>query len=139
MKVIKLKRSIFQRLLGKPATELPGNNDFWSFTDGKITVNLDKANGLSKVDGAVRLEGKGLPNRIILVHGKKDQYQAYDNKCTHMGRRVDPVPGTETVQCCSVNCTTFNQKGEVIEGPTKKPLKTHPVTIDNNKLIITLN
>ena len=23
-----------------------------------------------------------------------------------MGRRVDPVPGTETVQCCSVNCAT---------------------------------
>jgi len=139
MKVIKLKRSIFQRLLGKPATELPENNDFWSFANGKITVNLSQANGLSKPDGAVRLEGKGLPNKIILVHGKKNQYQAYDNKCTHMGRRVDPVPGTETVQCCSVNCATFNQKGEVIAGPAKKSLKMHQVSIENDKLIITLS
>lgn len=56
-----------------------------------------------------------------------------------MGRRIDPVPGTETVQCCSATCATFNQKGEIVEGSTKKALKTHPACIDKNKLIITFN
>ncbi len=43
MQVKKLKRSFFQRLLGRPATSLPENNDFWAFSGGKITLDLSQA------------------------------------------------------------------------------------------------
>ena len=135
MQVKKLNRSIFQRLLGRPATSLPESNDFWSFNNGKVTVDLSQAPSLAKPGGAVRLEGD-LPKKVLVVHGEDGQYRAYENKCTHMGRCVDPVPGTETVQCCSVNAATFDLEGNKISGPAKSPLKTFPVIAEDGKLVI---
>lgn len=135
MQVKKLDRSIFQRILGRPATSLPESNDFWSFNDGKITIDLSQAPALAKPGGAVRLEGD-VPKKVLVVHSEDGQYRAYDNKCTHMGRCVDPVPGTETVQCCSINTATFDYDGNVIDGPAKSPLQTHPVTVEDGKLVI---
>ncbi len=135
MKVKKLNRTFFQRALGRPATGLPENNDFWSLSDGKITLDLNQAPELLKPAGAVRLEGN-LPVKVLVVHGEDGQYRAYENKCTHAGRRIDPVPGTETVQCCSLNCATFDLDGNKIAGPAKKTLKTYPVNVANGKLLI---
>lgn len=135
MEVKKLNRTFFQRVLGRPATELPENNDFWSVDDGKITIDLSQAPALAKPAGAVRLEGDLLA-KVLVVHGEDGQYRAYENKCTHMGRRIDPVPGTETVQCCSVNCATFDHDGNKIAGPAKKTLKTYPVKAEDGKLVI---
>jgi len=135
MAVKKLKRSFFQRLLGRPATPLPENNNFWSFNNGIITLDLGQAPKLAKPGGAVRLEGD-IPNKLLVVHGEDGQYLAFDNKCTHLGRCIDPVPGTQAVQCCSINASTFDYQGNVIEGPAKSPLAMHPVTIKEGKLVI---
>ena len=135
MQVKKLNRTIFQRMLGRPATSLPETNDFWSVKNGKVIVDLSKAPALAKPGGAVRLEGK-LSKKILVVHGEDGRFRAYDNKCTHLGRHVDPVPGTETVQCCSINCATFDLDGNRIAGPAKQPLQTHPVSVEDGKLVI---
>jgi nitrite reductase/ring-hydroxylating ferredoxin subunit len=138
MQVKKLNRTIFQRILGRPATALPENNDFWSVSNGKITVDLSKAPALAKPGGAVRLE-RNLSKNVLVVHGEDGAYHAYDNKCTHNGRRVDPVPGTETVQCCSMGCATFNLDGNKIAGPAKGPLHTYPVSVEDGKLVIEID
>lgn len=135
MAIEKLKRSFFQRILGRPATPLPENNDFWSFSEGKVTVDLSLATALARPGGAVRLEGN-LPKRILVVHGEDGEYRAYENKCTHMGRRVDPVPGHGTIQCCSVGASTFDLDGGMVAGSAKDPLKTHPVSVDETMLTI---
>ncbi len=135
MTVKKLNRTFFQRALGRPATELPENNNFWSINDGKITLDLSQAPVLTKPAGAVRVEGN-LPVKVLVVHGEDGQYRAYENKCTHLGRHIDPVPGTETVQCCSLNCATFDHDGNKIAGPAKKPLNTYPVKVEDGKLVI---
>jgi len=121
--------------LGRPATSLPGNNDFWSVSNGKILVELSQVPALTKSGGAVRLEG-GLPTEVLVVHGEDGRYRAFDNKCTHFGRCVDPVLGTETVQCCSINTATLDYDGNVLDGPAKAPLQTHPVTVEDGKLVI---
>ena len=138
MQVKKLNRTIFQRILGRPATSLPENNDFWSISNGKITVDLNKTADLAKPGDAVRLEGQ-LANHVLVVHGEDGRFHAYDNKCTHFGRLVDPVPGTETVQCCSINCATFDLDGNAIDGPAKRPLPKHPVSVEDRKLVIELS
>lgn len=135
MKVKKLKRTFFQRLMGRPATPLPDNNDFWTLDDGKITVDLEQAPGLGVPGGAVRLEGK-IPDRILVVHCEDGQYRAYENKCTHGGRCLDPVPGTATVQCCSIMTSTFDCDGHKLAGAAKGDLKTWPVTVEGNRLFI---
>ena len=84
------------------------------------------------------MEGKNLPERVLIVHGDDDKFYAIRNRCQHMGRRLDPVPGTSTVQCCSVSKTTYAYDGKVLYGPAKEPVKTFELQVNNGKLIITL-
>lgn len=134
-----LKRGFFQRICGIPATAKAQNDDGWTYADGQVTIELDKIPELRLSGGAVRLEGADLPERLLVTHGEDGEYYAYRNRCTHLGhRRLDPVPGTDTVQCCSVNKSTYNLNGERIYGPAKHAITTYPVTQEENRLVISL-
>ncbi len=140
MAIKSVNRSFVQRILGKPATEMPKVSDCWSYEAGKITINLTKSHELQVPGGALRLEGGNLPVRVLVVYGEDGQYHAYHNRCTHIGhRRLDPVPGTNTVQCCSLNKSTFDSGGEKIHGPAGHPIKSFPVEQDQNKLIVLIS
>jgi len=138
MAVKTLKRGIFQRIFGICATKPPADDGCWSVSGGKIAIDLDRAAELSGTGGAIRLEGKALPEKVLVVHGDDGAYHAFHNKCQHMGRRLDPVPEAGTVQCCSVNKTTYEYDGKPVFGPAKGPLKTYPVAVEENRLIVTL-
>ena len=87
-----LNRSFFQRIFGLPATQKPLDPQCWSFSDGKITIDLKRATELKKPGGALRLEGNGLPMRVLVIRGDDGKFHAFHNRCTHMGhRRLDPV------------------------------------------------
>jgi nitrite reductase/ring-hydroxylating ferredoxin subunit len=135
-----LKRNIFQRIFGIPATSKPQDPQCWSYTDGKLTIDLQKAPELSSSGGALRLEGGNLPVRLLVVFGEDGQFHAFQNRCTHLGhRRLDPVPGTSTVQCCSVNKSTYEYNGEKIHGPAPEPVTTYPAEVDGETLVVTLS
>ncbi|RLC32026.1 MAG: Rieske (2Fe-2S) protein [Deltaproteobacteria bacterium] len=140
MEIKFLNRNIFQRIFGIPATPKFNHPDCWHFSDGKLTVDLKKVPELDKPGGAIRVEGRDLPRRILVVHGEDGNYHVFQNRCTHMGhRRLDPVPGTNTVQCCSVNKSTYDYAGTKIHGPAPKPITTYPVIVENDKLIASLS
>ena len=130
------KLNFFQRLMGRPLTQLPANNDFWSYENGQITLELSKAPDLSTPSGAVRLEGKGLPKNILVVFGEDQQYHAFQNKCTHGGRCLDPIPGTQTVQCCSLGKSTFDYSGKLISGSAQTDIEVLDVQRENGELRI---
>lgn len=139
MSVTFLKRNFFQRLFGISATSRPVEDDCWRYSDGKLVVELAKAGELNSPGGAIRLEGKNLPKRVLVVHGEDGEYRAFHNRCTHMGhRRLDPVPGTTTVQCCSVNKSTYDVEGNKIFGPTPQPITRFPVEKEEGRLIVSL-
>lgn len=132
-----VKRSLLQRIIGKPATKEPEETNCWEFEDGKLTITLDAAPELQTPGGAIRLEGRALPLRVLVVFGEDRQYRAYHNKCTHFGhRRLDPIPGTDRVQCCSINKSIFDSGGENISGPAGHSIKRFPVEQDQDKLIV---
>ncbi|MEW5734949.1 MAG: Rieske (2Fe-2S) protein [Thermodesulfobacteriota bacterium] len=134
-----LDRSIFSRILGIPATKLPADPGCWSYANGVITVDLARAKELTRPGGGLRVEGDGIPLRVLIVRDSKGEYLAYQNRCSHLGhRRLDPVPGTDTVQCCSVNKSTYNESGQCIHGPGKKPLRQFPVAVDGNRLTVSV-
>ena len=133
-----LRRGFFQRLLGKCVTELPVNADCWSFTDGIITVDLNRAPELEPVAGALRIESDALPERILVVYGEDCQYHAFKNHCSHSKRRLDPVPGTETVQCCSIGKSTFDYSGKILNNDKLEDIKVYPVELADGKLTIKL-
>ncbi len=135
-----LKRSFFQRLLGKSATTEPGIEGSWNYADGTLTIDLGKALELKTPGGAMRFEGKNLPKRVLVVHAKDGEYRAFHNRCTHLGhRRLDPVPGTDTVQCCSLNKSTYDSGGNKIFGPAPHPIPRYPVKKEQELLIVSMN
>jgi nitrite reductase/ring-hydroxylating ferredoxin subunit len=131
-----LKRSFWQRILGRCVTQVPGNADCWSFENGTLMLDLDQAPELAQPGTALRLEGKDLPKRVLVVHGDDGEYHAFCNQCGHGGRRLDPVPETSTVQCCSVGKSTYTYDGKLILGPAKRELKPFETRRNNNVLSI---
>ena len=60
------------------------------------------------------------------------------NQCAHAKRRLDPVPGAEQVQCCSVGKSKFDYEGKVISGMAGGDVRTYPLNVEDGKLVITL-
>ncbi|MCF8131218.1 MAG: Rieske (2Fe-2S) protein [Deltaproteobacteria bacterium] len=134
-----LKRSFFQRLLGTPATAKPKTNDCWNYADGKLTIDLNGAPELKTPGNAIRIEGKNLPKRVLVVWGEDGEYRAYHNRCTHLGhRRLGPDPETDTVQCCSVSKSTYDSGGNKVFGPAPHPITRFPVEKTQEKLVVSI-
>ncbi|MCP4668140.1 MAG: Rieske 2Fe-2S domain-containing protein [Deltaproteobacteria bacterium] len=128
----------FARIFGICKTRPPADGDCWNVSGGNMEIELGRAPELSEKGGAIRLEGRGLPQKVLVIHGVDGEFHAFGNKCTHMGRRIDPLPGTETVRCCSVSKSTFDYTGKVISGTAKEPLKTFAVKTEEGKVTVSL-
>lgn len=128
-----------RRIFGISLTKEPSDSDCWRLTNGQIEIDLARAPELKEKGTAIRLEKKGLKLRVLLVHGDDGRYYAFHNRCTHAGRRVDPLPGTSTVQCCSVGKSTWDYEGKLLSGSAKEPLPTFPVKVMDGEVIIKIS
>jgi nitrite reductase/ring-hydroxylating ferredoxin subunit len=126
----------WSRILGICRTRPPADAGCWSYAPGELTLDLDRAPELESPGGAIRLEGNGLPGRLLVVHGGDGRFHVFRNKCTHGGRRLDPLPGQEAIQCCSVGKSTFDYAGQKISGPAKGELTALPVDRQGPRLVI---
>ena len=133
-----LHRSIFQRIFGICATKQPSVEECWTFENGKIVVDLTLTPELSEKNGAIRLEKKNLPERVLVIHGEDGEYYAFKNSCTHGKRRLDPIPEIQQVQCCSVGKSVFDYNGKLISGSAKEDIVIYNVAIEDGKLVITI-
>ncbi len=128
----------FKRLFGICETTPPTDADSWNFSGGKIEIQLDRAPELARKGGAIRLEGKGIYDKVLLIHGHDGEFHAFKNRCTHAGRRIDPFGDKEQIRCCSVSKSTFDYNGKLLSGPAKGPLAGFQVTRENGKLTVYL-
>ncbi|MEA1951334.1 MAG: Rieske 2Fe-2S domain-containing protein, partial [Planctomycetota bacterium] len=121
------------------STPLPADPQCWSFVDGKIEIDLARAAELLSPAGALRLEGKPLPRRVLVVRDKDGVFHAFPNRCTHVGhRRLDHLPDEGKVKCCSVGQSIFDYEGKRISGSASEPIE--PLRLDerDGKLTIWL-
>jgi len=132
------RRNIFQRILGIPATSVPVDPECWSYSDGRVIIDLEKAPELAEPGGAVRIEGDILPDRLMVFRGDDGEFYAFSNRCSHAGRKMDPVPGSGTVMCCSVSRSTYDYRGAILSGPVKKNARVYPAEAEGGRLTITL-
>jgi len=132
------KRNLFQRILGICATQPPQNGHCWSYANGQIVVDLSRAPELERPGSGMRLEGRGCPERVLIIYGDDCRFHAFRNRCAHAGRRLDPVPGAEKIQCCSVNKTSYDYQGRILAGPAKEPVAAYPVELKDGKLTISI-
>ncbi len=131
--------NFFKRLFGICETPMPADPNAWTFQNGTVSIDLSRMNELKTPGSGVRLEGKGLDPRLLVFHGDDGQYHAVANRCTHMGRRIDPIAGGSVIQCCSVSKSTFTYDGRPVGGAAQKPLNTYAVSQDQETLIIHIN
>jgi cytochrome b6-f complex iron-sulfur subunit len=116
----------------------PLNAELWRLDGKQAAIRLGEAAALAPVGGAVRLEGNGLASSVLVIHADADEYLAFENRCTHGGRRLDAVPGKQELRCCSVGHSTFDYQGNKLSGSAKGPLTVYPVQKQGEELIVTL-
>lgn len=127
---------ILRKILGISETKKPKDPGCWTYSGRIVKIDLNRAVELSKPNSAIRIEGKGFAERILVIRDQAGRYHAYKNRCTHMGRRIDPVPETFKVRCCSVMGSLFNEKGEIVSGPGKKNLVKYESVTDGATLTV---
>jgi nitrite reductase/ring-hydroxylating ferredoxin subunit len=106
---------------------LPKDPGCQSATAERLEIELERAPELAAPGGALRLEGEGLPDRILVVHCTDGRFRAYRNHCACGGFRVDPVPGEEKIRCCTLMQSTYDYEGRRLSGSAKKDLDLLPL------------
>jgi len=127
-----------KRILGICATRPPRDAGCWSYAEGRLFIDLARAPELAAIGGAVRLEGGGLPLRVLVFNGPNDAFHAFANQCPHAGRRLDPMEDGSRVQCCSVGKSTFDLEGNRLSGSAKGPVKALALSVQGQSLLINL-
>ena len=70
----------------------PLDPSMWDLKGTQITVGLNNVPELQAPGGAVLLQGKGLRVPVLVVKRHDDGFVCAENRCTHMGRKLDPAP-----------------------------------------------
>ena len=128
----------FKAILGICETP-PLDVGLWTAEGNQVTVRLGEASALAPEGGAARLEGSGLPSSVLIVHAGQDEYLAFENRCTHGGRKLDPVEGKQELRCCSVNHSRFDYQGNKLSGPAEGSLRRYAVEKRGEELIVILD
>ncbi len=127
----------FKALAGICETK-PLDQALWRVEGDQAVVLLAGANQYLPPGGAVRLEGKEVGKPVLVMHASDGTYRAFINRCTHMGRRVDPAQEGQSLRCCSVGHSTFDLKGAQLTGPAKGGMTALPVSHEQGELSISL-
>ena len=114
------------------------DDGLWQLGGDTVKIKLDQVPELAKNGGAVYLKGGGLKDPVLVVRNNDGEFMALKNKCTHGGRKVDPVPGENKLKCCSIGHSIFDNEGNVLSGAAKGPLTIYKVTKDGDSLAIKL-
>lgn len=114
----------------------PLSPEFWRLEENKATIKVDQIPELQQPGGAVYLAGKGIESPVLVVRDDDGNYHSFSNRCSHFGRKLDPVPGKSVLRCCSLNHSTFDYNGANLTGPTSKPVKVYRTELKDGNLMI---
>lgn len=97
--------------------------------DGRVDVPADAfAKG-----PLVLVRPKGWYYSIALRRKEDGSYTALLLKCTHQDNQLTAASDGFS---CSLHGSAFNRDGVVVKGPAERALKTYPVIVENNLILI---
>ena len=102
--------------------------------DNLIVPKLDFIKNDSHLDYIV-LHNENLQFPIYLFRFSEQEYSALYLQCTHQGNELNAF-GDKLV--CSAHGSEFNNKGQVTNGPATKTLRSFPVEVTNQNILISL-
>lgn len=109
----------------------------WRFAGGMLVVELARAPELAQPGGAIRVEkGRGLPTRVLVFRDEEGKIRAVENRCSHAGRRLDPNPQTNEIECCSIGTSRFDLQGNRASGLARKDVHVFTVQEQDGRLIV---
>ena len=112
------------------------DSTLWRVQGSRITIDLKGVPELQKPGGAVFLKGPDLRVPVLVVKKPDEGYLCVENRCTHMGRKLDPEPDGSTLRCCSVSHSTFDYHGNKRTGPAKGPIRVYQAQQVGEDLVI---
>ena len=104
---------------------------YLSPTRGPGTVSVDLAEAEAAPWALVELAGSSRP--LLLLRDGEGTWRALLARCTHRGCQPDPV-GDRLV--CPCHGSEFSLRGEVLEGPAERPLRSFPVRREGDRLVV---
>jgi len=112
------------------------------YVSGKLNENglaISKNDFTEKKTGAYRsfiiVRNEALQFPICIYRFNDQEYTALWMECTHQGSELT-VSG-DYLQC-PAHGSEFNNKGSVKSGPADRNLRTFPVTVTNNEIMVDL-
>ena len=129
---------LIKKLFGICETKAPADHLAWRVEGERILLDLSRLPELRDEGGAVCLEGKDLQTRVFVIRGKKEAFHALENRCTHMGRRLDPGEKPGQVTCCSVSGSAFDLSGNPVGGAAKRGVKSYGVVKEGEQLVVSM-
>lgn len=129
--------NFFRALAGRCDTD-PLDQGLWKVEGNQAIIRLSQVEQLREMGSAVYLQGPGLARPVLVVNSGPRGYLAYENRCTHGGRKLDPRDDGQSLRCCSISHSTFDAAGNKTGGPAKGPLKTFTAEVVGDELVISL-
>lgn len=83
----------------------------------------------------VLVDAPGLPLPLYVYRGEDDSYSAVSTRCMHRGCQVEPAEGHLVCPC---HGSEYTNTGEVLKGPTQRPLQRYPVLVEGEHLVVSL-
>ena len=109
-----------------------------TFGPGGLTIDLLKAPSLREVGNAAYVVNEARSLQLIVVHAEADRYCVLSRLCTHGGQVVSFNRERGMLQCNNFNHAIFDLDGRVWKGPAEKPLKSYPVVLVAEALVISV-
>ena len=102
-------------------------------TSADIEIDLDDpVNSALAVDGGSIVVSSG---KIRVINLGSNNFVALSTRCTHNGCTVGYNQANQNLPC-PCHGSLFDIDGSVINGPASSPLKSYPLTVGTNKIII---
>ena len=109
-----------------------------TFGPGGLTIDLRKAPSLRGVGSAAYVVNKDKALELIVVHAAAGRYSVLSRLCTHGGQVVSYNRARGMLQCNNFNHSIFELNGGVWKGPAEKPLRSYPVVLVADALVISI-
>ncbi len=90
---------------------------------------------LANVGDGIQLNADELDYPILLIKASPERFVALSTECMHLGCTVKKQP---SVIRCPCHGSVYDLSGNVLNGPTERPLKQYQVTMLGTQAVIVL-
>lgn len=81
------------------------------------------------------VDAPGHPLPLYLYRGDDGSFSAVSTRCMHRGCQVEPAADHLVCPC---HGSEYTNTGSVLKGPTQRPLRSLPVTVQGGNIVIEL-